>query len=234
MFVHIKLFFNALIAEIFQVITWVIMRIAFLLFGKLTVTGLENIKDIKGSVIFAPNHSNDMDPIFLRAALPIHSQHTPLYFITLPFKTYSKIANSQFTAIFYSLVPFGIIGAVPFIRGSGDYGVSLANHINLLKQGRSVCIFPEGKVTLDGKLGDPKGGVTYMAQVTHRPIIPVTISGTFGLTRGAFFTSRPHIRFHFSRPQFAGDIVPTAYPHKVRYHKAAGEILKRIRLRRQK
>ncbi len=228
-----KSFLTNISAEIFQVATWIIMRIAFLVFGKLTITGLENIKDIKGSIIFAPNHANDMDPIFLRTALPIYSQHTPIYFVTYPFKLYSKIADTKFTQIFYKLIPFSIIGAVPFIKGSGDYGESLRNHIQLLKAGKSVCIFPEGKVTLDGNLSEPRGGVAYMAQVTHRPIIPVTIKGTFGLTRGDFFRKRPHIKIHFSKPQFAGDIVPTAYPHTVRYHKAAIEIFKRIKLRIQ-
>ncbi len=233
MYAQIQLFLMGLIAEAFQVLTWMVMRVTFLIFGKLTVTGLENIKDIKGSVIFAPNHSNDMDPIFLRAALPVHSRQTPLYFITHPFKVYSQIADSKFTEVFYKFVPFGLIGAVPFIQGSGDYGTSLRNHIKLLRQGRSVCIFPEGRVTKDGSLGEPRGGVTYMAQVTHRPIIPVAISGTFQLTRKKFFTTRPYITVHFSRAQYAGDIVPTAYPHKTRYHKAAASIFSRIKRRRQ-
>lgn len=234
MYAQVQLFFLDVIVETFQILTWMVMRIVFLIFGKLSVTGLENIRDIKGSVIFAPNHANDMDPIFLRTALPIHSRQTSLYFITYPFKRYSEIADSKFTEILYKCIPFGLIGAVPFISGSGDYGVSLRSHIKLLRQGKSICIFPEGEVTKDGSLGEPKGGVTYMAQVTHRPIIPVAISGTFQLTRKKFFTSRPHITVHFSRAQYAGDIVPTAYPHKTRYHRAAVNIFSRIKRRRQK
>jgi len=221
------------IAELFQVATWIVMRITFLFFGKLTVTGLENFKDIKGSVIFAPNHTNDMDPIFLRTALPIHSQHTPVHFVTVAFKEYGSFDRAPLVKFFYKILPFKWIGAVQLVSGTGDYGISLANHIKLLRNNKSVCIFPEGKVTQDGLLGEAKGGVAYMAQVTHRPIIPVTITGTFGLTRKGFFTTRPHVTFHFSKPQFAGDIVPTVYPHKMRYHKAAAEILKRIKRRAQ-
>jgi 1-acyl-sn-glycerol-3-phosphate acyltransferase len=228
-----KLSIGDIIAESFQMITWLVLRSSFLIFGKLTVTGIENIKDIKGPVIFAPNHANDMDPLFLRAALPIRSRHTPLYFVTHPFKMYAKIASTPFTQLLYRFVPFSVIGAVPFLSGSGNYAASLQNHIELLRKGKSVCIFPEGTVTKDGSLGEPKGGVAYMAQASHAPIIPVAISGTFELTRKKFFWRRPEVTFYFSQPQHAGDIVPTLYPHKTRYHKAAEVVFKRVEFRRK-
>ena len=221
-------------AEFFQIVTWVVMRGAFLIFGKLTVTGLENIRHIRGSVIFAPNHTNDMDPIFLRTALPIHSTHTPVHFVTMPFKEYGSFDRAPLVKLLYKMIPFGLIGAVPLVSGARDYAVSLANHIALLRKGKSVCIFPEGRVSKDGSIGEPRGGVAYMAQVTHRPIIPVTISGAYNLGVIGFFAKRPHITIHFGKPCFAGDIVPTAYPPQTRYRKATAHVLQAIRRRLQR
>lgn len=228
---QIKQFLIGIIAQGFQATTWVIMRISFKLFGKLTVTGIENIKNIKGPVIFAPNHANLMDAIFFRAAMPISSQHTELYYVTAPFKRYKEVVSNKFAKRIYRFVPFSIIGAVAMIPNSGDYHTALEKHIKLLQRGKSVCIFPEGKMTRDGKLGKPRGGVAYMAQATHAPIIPVSISGTFGLTLKKFFTSHPTVTIHFDDPMYASDIVPTILPHDIRYREASEHIFEKIQSR---
>ncbi len=228
MYIQLKTFLTELIAETFQVLSWVVIRITFLIFGKLTITGLENIRDIKGPIILAPNHANLMDSIFLRAAMSISSQHTALYYVTVPFNIYKETSSNKFAKRIYRFVPFGLIGAVPMVPKSGDYHTALDSHIKLLEQGKSVCIFPEGKITRDGKLNSPRGGVAYMAQVTHAPIVPVAIHGTFGLTLKKFFTTRPTVTIDFKEPLYASDIVPTTLPHSERYHKAAEHVFRVI------
>lgn len=47
-----------------------------------------------------------------------------------------------------------------------------------LKEGYSMCIYPEGTRSKDGELGAFKGGSLKMAQKANVPIVPVAITGT--------------------------------------------------------
>jgi 1-acyl-sn-glycerol-3-phosphate acyltransferase len=58
----------------------------------------------------------------------------------------------------------------------------LENHIGLLKLGRTVCIFPEGKCTTDGNLGRARGGLGFLAARTNSVIIPLVINTFYGIT----------------------------------------------------
>lgn len=47
-----------------------------------------------------------------------------------------------------------------------------------LKEGYSMCIYPEGTRSTNGELGEFKGGSLKMAQKAKAPIVPVAIRGT--------------------------------------------------------
>ena len=49
-----------------------------------------------------------------------------------------------------------------------------------LGDGNLVCIFPEGKITYDGKLNDFKPGVERILAANPVPVIPMAISGLWG------------------------------------------------------
>jgi long-chain acyl-CoA synthetase len=63
----------------------------------------------------------------------------------------------------------------------------------VLRQKRSLCIFPEGGRSPDGELMEFKKGVIILAKEQQVPVIPVRIQGTFDvLPKGAKFPrSRP-------------------------------------------
>lgn len=48
-----------------------------------------------------------------------------------------------------------------------------------LEKGMSMAIFPEGTRTHDGKLGEFHGGAFFLAAMLKRPIVPITINGSF-------------------------------------------------------
>jgi len=52
---------------------------------------------------------------------------------------------------------------------------------DLLRQDKSILIFPEGSRTADGKMHDFKLGAAYLAKNTNREIIPVTINGAYDI-----------------------------------------------------
>jgi 1-acyl-sn-glycerol-3-phosphate acyltransferase len=211
--------------HITQMFIWLSLRIAILFFGKLKVTGLEELKGIKGPVIFAPNHSSHLDPPLLGTALSFNSRFFPIYFVTLPYKEYTNISTSLFTKILYTITPFALTGSVPIEPGVKNYKVSLKRHIDLLKRGKSVCIFPEGKVTLDGTIGKARGGVAYMADETSVPIVPVLIQGTYNLSLKSFFRDKPYLRVRYGRPIDVKDLMDSKLPEVERYQKAADRLM---------
>jgi 1-acyl-sn-glycerol-3-phosphate acyltransferase len=49
-----------------------------------------------------------------------------------------------------------------------------------LRDGEIVCIFPEGKVTYDGKMNPFKPGILKMLAATPVPVVPMGIHGLWG------------------------------------------------------
>ena len=56
--------------------------------------------------------------------------------------------------------------------------------IKMLKEGKSMLVFPEGTRTRDGKIMEFKAGSFKLATKSKVPIIPVTIDGTYKALEG--------------------------------------------------
>ena len=50
----------------------------------------------------------------------------------------------------------------------------------MLKAGELVCIFPEGKLTLDGQIDDFRPGVEKILKADPVPVVPMAIKGLWG------------------------------------------------------
>ncbi|XKT74271.1 MAG: lysophospholipid acyltransferase family protein [Patescibacteria group bacterium UBA2163] len=192
---------------------WVIMRPLTRIFAHLEIEGESHISDIQGPVIFAPNHSSAFDPVLLPLTLPFWGQFSPIFFVSKQGKYYSSWKKFVFN--FFNLA---YIGAIPLDAEKKDYATALKRHVEVLKDGNSVCIFPEGRLTKDGLIRPGHGGVSYLANTTGRPVVPVLIDGTFKISPLKFFLRRQKIRVTFFPPvyfepiEYAKDIeVATAY-----------------------
>jgi 1-acyl-sn-glycerol-3-phosphate acyltransferase len=49
-----------------------------------------------------------------------------------------------------------------------------------LRDGELVCIFPEGRLTVDGSIGQFRPGLTRILRETPVPVIPIAIVGLWG------------------------------------------------------
>lgn len=137
---------------------------------KLEVSGLENIKKVRGPVMFMPNHVSLLDGMVLTTALPRW-----------------RGVNNSFAAGFdvlygeYKMVAWIVelaFNAFPFPRNESDHvTVGLQNVGTMLDAGNSVTFFPEGHVSLDGKPQVLKKGAALVAQIMQAPVIPVKLIG---------------------------------------------------------
>ncbi len=168
-----------IVAWILQSLLWVPGQVALRFRFGYRVVGLENLKKIvsrRNGVLFVVNHRTQLDPVFVAAILPFFSLLRPMHFMSLPPAEY---AHLPFGRHIYGGFLFKIFGAYPAYRGLKDYEVALRHHIRLLKEGKSVCIFPEGGITKhpEGKPQKARPGVAYLAKRTGAVIVPVALTG---------------------------------------------------------
>lgn len=195
-----KLKLYSIVPFIVQATLWrIIMRPFFYMFANFEVKGLHNLSSLKGSAIFAPNHASELDAVLLPLAFPIWSRFAPMYYVVRE-KDFYTSANFKWRRYLYRGWVFKLLGAFPIRSGLKDYAESLRSHVQLLADGDSVCIFPEGKVSKDGHMGQAHGGVGYLAVASHRPIVPVLIEGTFNETLTSLLFKKAQIRVTFLSP----------------------------------
>jgi 1-acyl-sn-glycerol-3-phosphate acyltransferase len=186
------------VPEIGQRIT-VFLAIPFCrVFLQRKVFGRGNIKDIKPGVIFAANHLSEWDPFVFADTFGIFSKMLPLYFISLESKYYRE--HNTLRSWFYGGNFFRFMGAFPAIIGLKNYEESLAFHIEMLKKGKNVLIFPEGGRTRDGNLQIAKGGVVALVRATNASVIPVVISGVFRIKLKDFLLRKRQAIVRFGKP----------------------------------
>jgi len=141
-----------------------VARIIYRLIYRIKVVGKENVIE-EGGVIYAANHKSCEDPIII--ALTSKRQLTFMSKKELfKFKPYGRILKA--------------LGAFPVNRGTGDVG-AVKTGLKILKEGRVMLIFPEGKRLDKGEVVPAKPGVAMFAIHARVPIIPITIVDDYKL-----------------------------------------------------
>ena len=122
----------------------------------------------EGAKIIAANHPTTTDPILITQVTsdPMHILITEMCFKA------PVVGKSLRMA-----------GHIPVVTGNGRAAFDKA--IQLLRDGKTVVIFPEGALSpLDGSLEKPHTGVARLALISGAPVVPVGIH-----------LQREHIRF---------------------------------------
>lgn len=217
------------IASVLQRIIWLPTRVALKFFCNFEVKGIKNI-EIKKNAIFAANHWSEIDPILVAASFPFFSKHLPLFYTCLERRFYQN--KGPIKKIIYGGVFFKIWGAHPVYIGLKNYEQSLKNHINILCNEGSICIFPEGKKNAENKPIKVKGGVSFLVHKTQFPVIPVSISGAQFMTWRDFFSRKRKIKIVFGKPLYAKNIFKeqiVLHEHQDDYKTAANLIMDKIK-----
>jgi 1-acyl-sn-glycerol-3-phosphate acyltransferase len=173
-------------------------------FVRIEIRGRENLRGISGPIILAANHTSELDATALPLVLPFFSKFFPIYFVSNPTEKFKTFGWRKF---FYGGTFFNMLGAYPIFSGRKNYAISLDSHIKLLRQGKTIFIFPEGKRTKDGKLNPAHGGLGYMAYVTSATVVPVAIDTFFHITPRDFFLRRRKVVVTICKPIPAEKII---------------------------
>ena len=197
---------------VFQTLVYPCTWIAFRFFTHIRIRGLEHVRGMKNGALFAVNHSSELNPILVPATLPFLSRLMPMFYVSRETAFYLRDGKKRFSLkqILYGGTFFKLWGAYPATVGLGDYDLALRHHIKILNDRRSVCIFPEGKITRGGFIGEGKPGVAHLLWRTGVPVIPVAIRGDYRITLREIFLRKRTITVSYGAPIASSEVFETA------------------------
>ncbi len=199
----------------FQFIIQIFVLTFLKLFFKFKVEGKKQVIEVlreyrskEKGILFAPNHISEYDPLVVRYGLPFIIPIMPMYYVSMTREHYQD-EKFGWRKYFYGGKFFKILGAYPAYLGMRDYQASLINHIELLEHGKSVCVFPEGKMGMETfRPGEAKGGIGFLAEYTKTDIVPVQIRGLRNINWFKVFTfQRPIIEIKYRKVIHIEDVL---------------------------
>jgi long-chain acyl-CoA synthetase len=175
-------------------------------FVSLKVEGLEHLASIAGPVIFAANHQSHFDgPMILQALPPrwryrvapaMAKEFFKAHFYPDQFPLKARLTNGlnyYLSSLFFN--------AFPLPQRESGTRQTLRYIGELVGEGYSVLIFPEGRRTDDGAIGRFQPGVGMIASRLEVPVVPVRLDGLDRILHHTWkFPSRGSARVAFGPP----------------------------------
>lgn len=141
---------------------WFGKRVVELLDIDLAVSGVENVPD--RAVVYMSNHQSHLD--------------IPILFATLPSPTIRMLGKAELFRIPLWGRAIRAAEFIPVDRSNHARAVqSLDYAAQLVRDGVSIYIAPEGTRSVDGRIGKLKKGGFHLAIGTGAPIVPVALRG---------------------------------------------------------
>jgi 1-acyl-sn-glycerol-3-phosphate acyltransferase len=144
-------------------LAWVIARVIY----RLRITGLDNVP-VHGPALVVCNHVSFADALVLSAAV-----HRPMRFVMEASIFRIPVARAVFRGM----------KAIPIASAAEDVAVREAAFVRILAElaaGELVCIFPEGRLTADGTIGEFRPGLMRVMKEQPVPVLPIGLSGLWG------------------------------------------------------
>ncbi len=171
-----------------ELLHWIVLFPPLWLLTHLRIHGREQIKG-NGPYIFVANHTSHLDAPLLLAALPFR----------LRLRLHTAAATDYFFRSWWKgMLVKMLCNAFSFER-RGSTGLYRAQQ--LLKNGHSILLFPEGTRSKDGQIHPFKCGIGKLILSTHVCVIPVWIEGAhLALLKGAHLTRYHQVEIKFGAP----------------------------------
>ncbi|HLB92103.1 MAG TPA: AMP-binding protein [Terriglobales bacterium] len=212
---------------------YLLARPAVFLLGWPRIAGRENLHGVRGPLLVVSNHIDDVDVGFIQAALPARIRHrlaTATGGEALEL-LHSPVAEGPlFRRVFRQIwdrlqwtLGVALLNLFPLPRQAG-FRKSFAYAGEAVDRGYSILVFPEGRHTTNGTLGEFRTGVGLLANNLRIPVLPMRIDGLYEIKRaGKKFAAPGKIRVWIGRPmQFAPETDPAEIARVLR--EAVGNI----------
>jgi len=158
------------------------------------VEGLDVLERVEPPVLFVANHASHLDTPFILCSLPAEWRRT----------TAVAAAADYFFDTWWRAVGSALaFNTFPIERRGGTLS---ATPSELLGEGWSLVVFPEGTRSVDGWVGSFRGGAAWLGVEHGVPVVPVAHRGTFAaMPRGQGWPSRGRkpVTIRFGEPLWA-------------------------------
>jgi 1-acyl-sn-glycerol-3-phosphate acyltransferase len=158
------------------------IRPAVHLLASPAVDGRERLDALEAPVIFAANHHSHLDTGLLLSLLPERFRHRTVVAAAADY-FFDRRTKGTLHALAF--------GAVPMERTKVNRRSAVVA-TDLLADGWSLLIFPEGGRSPDGWAQEFRGGAAYLAVRSGRPVVPVYLAGTGQVWPKGQRLPRPH------------------------------------------
>jgi len=167
----------------------------------------------EGPVLIATNHASYLDPWFLGALFP----RLPIRFlINEAWYDRSRLWRRVFRGY----------GVIPTTARAPDR--TFARVLAALADGSVVGVFPEGRISRDGRMNRPKAGIGWMAALSGVPVVPCGLRGSHQiLPRHRRWPRRHPLRLHIGAAMRFPE-APTATPEPVVIARFVESVIARI------
>ena len=143
----------------------------------------------KGAFLLCANHASYLDGFIIAASIPRRLRKDLFFIGYRAFFEFSVIKNI-----------IKLIKVIPI-----DPATHLVEAMEacsyVLRNGKVVCIFPEGERTIDGEVKNFKKGIGILAKELNALLVPVYIGGSYESWPRTKLLPRPHsVKIIFGRP----------------------------------
>jgi long-chain acyl-CoA synthetase len=175
-------------------------------FAWIHVEGRERLRSVEGPVIFASNHQSHMDTPVILAALPGRFRYRVAVAMAKEFfkahffpEQYGRMA--RFTNSLNYYLAALMFNAFPLPQREAGARQTLRYIGEVLGEGFSVLIFPEGHRTERGEIDRFRPGIGMIASRLAVPVVPVRLDGLERVLHQTWRMARPgRVRVAFGSP----------------------------------
>jgi len=184
-------------------------------FARVRVEGLEHLSGLEGPVVFASTHQSHMDTPVVLMALPRRWRYATAVamakeFFDAHFHPAGRPLSQRVTnGLNYCLASL-FFNAFPIPQREAGTRHTLRYIGQLLEEGQSLLIFPEGKRTMGGEINEFRAGIGMIGARLGVPVVPVRLVGVDRvLHQKARFPTPGRVIVRFGAPlRLEGDDYP--------------------------
>ena len=132
-------------------------------YANINLDGYDNLKGIKGPIIFICNHLSNADGLVLNKVLKNED---------VTFVSGVKLSDNSFTRL-------GVLAikTTPIVPNSPDKD-GIKKIVKLLNSGNNILVFPEGTRSRNGSMIEGKKGILLLQQISRATVVPLGLYGT--------------------------------------------------------